>query len=350
MLSHRFWQIHRFSWMWIDERNVVEKTTQHVTVLETEVIEAIEPSIERVGLAADPCIIVDCTLGGGGHSAAILTRFPAALVCGIDRDAAAVERANARLRGFAPRFIGLCGSFGDLDRLVSFFAGQLGLPVSKFRISAAVMDLGLSTDQLNDPERGFSFQRPAPLDMRFSTSQSLTASEILNSWSKRDIARVFQAGGVGIASRNLAHAVVAKRPFNDTSEFQKLCSSVLKPFVSRPGHDPATVPFQALRMAVNDELAIIESGMNSVHDLLGPRGRLAVISFHSLEDQVVTRLMRKWSRAPLGRRGLPVTEAEGTLITPSAVRPSTEEVAANRRSRSAMLRVWEKAERAEAHS
>lgn len=306
--------------------------------------------------------ILDCTLGGGGHSEAMLNEDKKAFLVGVDRDTAALSRVLERLQAEKHRAVFVHGNFADIPECIteSLQASGRALPAEVFprgfQFDAILLDLGLSSDQLNNLSRGFSF-RPdesgaqIPLDMRMDTTQEKSASTVLNNASLPELRRVFQKGGVGASSGRLASAVVSSRPVETTSQFASICEGVLRKEQFKKDrkkgaskhHHPATVPFQAIRMEVNDELPSIETFLGNAPTLLRPGGRLAVISFHSLEDKAVASAMRKWSQGPALPKGFPgESEGMGKLLTPKAVLPTEDEIRRNPRARSARLRVFEK--------
>ena len=280
---------------------------------------------------------VDCTVGGGGHSLAILeAAAPGGLLLGIDADADALETARARLQPFADSTLLIQANFRDLTAVCR--------KAEFVPVHGALFDLGLSSYQLADQERGFSFQVEAPLDMRFNDSQSLTAHELVNTYSETDLADVIWRFGEEPASRRITRAIVAARPIATTTQL----AAVVSRAVGGPRRriHPATSTFQALRIAVNDELGALASALEQAVQVLGHGGRLVVIAFHSLEDRIVKQFIRRESRdcvcppeAPACRCGHQACLRE---IARGAVRPSAEEIAANRRSRSARLRAAEK--------
>jgi 16S rRNA (cytosine1402-N4)-methyltransferase len=280
---------------------------------------------------------VDCTVGGGGHSVAILeAAAPGGLLLGIDADASALEIARARLQPFTDSILLIQANFRDLAavcRRADF------VPVH-----GVLLDLGLSSYQLADQERGFGFQVEAPLDMRFNDSQSLTAHELVNDYAEGDLADVIWRFGEEPASRRIARAIVAGRPITTTTQLAATVSSAL----GRPHRriHPATRTFQALRIAVNDELGALASALEQAVQVLGHGGRLVVIAFHSLEDRIVKQFIRRESRDCICPPEAPSCtcghKASVRWVVRGAVRPSPEEVAANPRSRSARLRAAER--------
>lgn len=285
---------------------------------------------------------VDGTVGGGGHAAVILeASAPAGWLTGCDRDAAAVDAARARLAAFAGRFEVRQGNFGDLADWLA--AGSC---------DGVLLDLGVSSAQLDLPERGFSFQQDGPLDMRMDRRQALTAAELINRASAEELARIFWELGGERESRRLARAILrerARQPFSRTRQLAEVIEASVAgtPRAGRRAH-PATKVFQALRLAVNDELGSLTRGLGAALKILKPGGRLAVITFHSLEDRLVKDFGRARARDYTFTGGMDVPELreprtpELRWVTRKAIRPGAAELAANPRCRSAQLRVLEK--------
>lgn len=304
-------------------------TQKHAPVMAEEVLRylAVQPGGRYV----------DCTVGGGGHSLAILeAAAPGGLLLGIDADASALETARARLQPFADSTLLVQANFRDLAAVCQ--------KAEFVPVHGALFDLGLSSYQLADQERGFSFQVEAPLDMRFNDSQSLTAHELVNTYSEANLADVIWRFGEEPASRRITRAIVAARPIATTTQLAAVVSRAIGG--PRRRIHPATRTFQALRIAVNDELGALASALEQAVQVLGHGGRLVVIAFHSLEDRIVKQFIRRESRdcvcppeAPSCACGHQACLRE---IAKGAVRPSAEEIAANRRSRSARLRAAEK--------
>jgi len=280
---------------------------------------------------------VDCTVGGGGHSLAILENAaPGGLLLGIDADAGALQIARARLQQFADSTLLTSANFRDLAAICR--------KADFVPVHGVLFDLGMSSFQLADQERGFSFQVDAPLDMRFSESQTVTAHDIVNNYGERELADLIWRFGEEPSSRRIARAIVGARPVATTTELAAVVSRATGG--ARRRIHPATRTFQALRIAVNDELDALASALQQAVDVMGHGGRLVVIAFHSLEDRIVKQFMHRESRdcicppeAPACRCG---HRARLRPVTKSAVRPSDKEIAANRRSRSARLRAAEK--------
>ncbi len=284
-------------------------------------------------------LYVDGTFGRGGHAAALLQRLgPAGRLYAFDRDPAAVAVARRRF-GDDPRFHIEARSFADLGE----WGAERGLAG---RIAGVMLDLGVSSPQLDTPERGFSFLREGPLDMRMDTRQGETAAQWLAVAPEQEIARVLRSYGEERFAGRIARAIVRRRaraPLRTTTELAELVAASV-PARERHRH-PATRTFQALRIQVNRELEALAAGLEGAVGLLAPGGRLAVISFHSLEDRLVKQFIRDQSRGEDWPRGLPLPgrPAPGRLRPiGSLVRPDAAETARNPRARSARLRVAER--------
>ncbi|MCX8068855.1 MAG: 16S rRNA (cytosine(1402)-N(4))-methyltransferase RsmH [Anaerolineae bacterium] len=281
-------------------------------------------------------VYIDGTVGGGGHAEAILTASaPDGRVLGLDRDPQALEFAWGRLSRFGDRVTLRHGSFAHLAALAADFAPADGV----------LLDLGLSSLQLADPERGFSFTQEGPLDMRFDPTEDVpTAADLVNTLSVKELTDVLYRYGEERQARRIAEAIVAARPLHTTTELARLVERVVGG--RRERIHPATRVFQALRIAVNRELEALEAALPQALDVLKPGGRLVVISFHSLEDRIVKQFLQRESRDCLCPPEIPVCvcghRARLRILTPKPVRPDEAEVAANPRARSARLRAAEK--------
>ena len=289
-------------------------------------------------------LVLDCTLGMGGHSELLLQANPHIKIFGIDRDATALEQAQKRLAPYTGRVTLSQGSFSDCESLVGDRAGTF---------TGVLADLGISSVQLDDPDRGFSFMNNGPLDMRMNQLQPLSAAVVVNEYSVKALERAFKKGGLGSESRALAFAIERNRPIADTKTLAALIEKTLLPIMRRrqakadgqKRHHPATVAFQAIRIEVNDELGVLERFLEAAPRLLADHGRMAIICFHSLEDRAVARAMRKWERGedvPRGLRAAHNPTTLGKLLTKHAVTPSEQEILENPRARSARLRVFER--------
>ncbi|MGH9406178.1 MAG: 16S rRNA (cytosine(1402)-N(4))-methyltransferase RsmH [Terriglobia bacterium] len=267
---------------------------------------------------------IDATLGGGGHAEAILASLGSGKLLGIDRDPEALDRGRERLAPFKERLILVHGDFARIDELHA----ASGLPPA----NGILADLGLSSDQLEDAQRGFSFDRSGPLDMRMDPNEPLRAAEIVNRFREDELADLIFRLGEERYSRRIAREIVKARPIQTTAE---LAQAVRGAIPSRAGlHNlhPATRTFMALRLAVNHELESLDEFLAKALGVLAPHGRLVVISFHSLEDRRVKQAFVRWRNE--GRAG---------ILTRRIVRPGEEEIRMNARSRSAKLRAAEAA-------
>lgn len=301
---------------------------RHIPVLLEETTALLAP--ERGGL------FVDCTLGLGGHSAALLEASPKARVIGIDRDPEALRLAESRLQPFAERMRLLPGEFSHLEQLLE--AAQVD------RVDGILADLGVSSLQLETAERGFSFRLEGPLDMRMGPGE-LTADEVVNKYREADLVRIFRDYGEERQARRIARAIVARRDeqaIQTTSDLRQVVHRVLgrPPRHKRRRIDPATRVFQAIRIEVNKELAGLESLLDQAVRLLRRDGRLVVISYHSLEDRIVKNKLRDLARGEVDQiTGRPRSETQVIeVLTKRPVRPGEVEIAANPRARSARLR------------
>lgn len=282
---------------------------------------------------------LDATFGRGGHSRAILARLgPSGRLLALDRDAEAVRFGQTWQE---PRFHIVHAAFGTL--------AQTAHAHGMFAADGVLFDLGVSSPQLDSPRRGFSFRQDAPLDMRMDASRGPTAAEWLNDADEEEIARVVREYGEERFAKSVARAIVAARalsPITSTGQLARICAQTVRS--REPGQDPATRTFQAIRIHINRELEELAHALPQAVALLRPGGRLAVISFHSLEDRLVKRFMRAEEKGaeippeiPLPRNALPVGRLR---VIGKAIRPSAAQTAANPRARSAVLRVAERRE------
>jgi len=305
------------------------ETTAHVPVLLEEVLTYLAP---RPG-----AVIVDATVGEGGHAEAILQRIaPAGRLIGLDRDADAVLRAEERLRRYGQNVTLRQANFAALRSVLS----EVGVGL----VDGVLFDLGVSTRQLLEPERGFSFEREGPLDMRMDPSQAVTAAELVNTLSERELAALIYRYGEERASRRIARQIVARRPLRTTRDLARAVEAAIGS--GRGRLHPATRTFQALRIATNAETDALASGLPQAIESLRPGGRLCVISFHSLEDRVVKQALSAGARGCTCPPDVPVCTCgrQRTLrvITKKPVTPTLEEVRRNPRARSAKLRAAER--------
>lgn len=292
----------------------------HIPVLRDEVLAALAPQ--------DGEVFVDCTLGGGGHSEALL-RAADCRVIGLDRDPAALAAASSRLAAFSERFTAVRTSFSGLPRVLS----ELGLA----EVHGVLADLGVSSPQLDTPERGFSFRLQGPIDMRMDPDQALSALDIVNTFREEEIAELILRYGEERRARRVARAITAGRPWADTVALAEVVAKAVGTPRGGSRIHPATRTFQALRIAVNDELGELERLLPAAVDALAPGGRLALISFHSLEDRLVKRFLYRLS----GRTG--PKDPYGDPLHPPRLAPLPKSVTSspddpNPRARSARLR------------
>lgn len=305
----------------------------HKPVLYREVVDSFD-------FGARPARLIDGTLGNGGHSALLLKTFPNLEILGIDRDGDALERAAKTLEFAAGRVTLARGNFSELAEI----AREHGWD----EVDGVLLDIGVSSPQLDDARRGFSWRMDGPLDMRMDQRSELTASRLLNRATEAELERIFREFGEVRKSRKLARAVVETRetnPFAVTGDFVKLCDDVLGR--ARPGDLPApTLAFQALRIAVNDELGELETALEEALGILKVGGRLVLISFHSLEDRIVKHYFRREAASCVCPPGLPVCicgkKASVKILTGKAVTAKPDELEANRRSACAKLRAAER--------
>jgi 16S rRNA (cytosine1402-N4)-methyltransferase len=279
---------------------------------------------------------IDCTLGGGGHAAAILEKSsPGGQVLGIDADPAAIAAARERFKGSPDSILIVNDNFVNLQSIC--------LKYDFSPVHGILFDLGLSSLQLNGGSRGFSFQHDTPLDMRFDPSQRTTAADIVNTAPETELAGIIRSYGEEPQSARIARFIIKERPVATTGQLAR----IIEKAVGRRGRlHPATRTFQALRIAVNDELGHLESALKQAVDLLGYEGRLVVISYHSLEDRIVKQFLQREARGCICPPATPVCICGHTpvlrLINKKVIVPTIAEVSANPRSRSARLRAAER--------
>ena len=314
----------------------------HEPVLATEIVAL---------LIRKPGVYVDGTLGGGGHSLAMLSTlfdagfYEGSLLIGIDQDDAALREAHEKLMEYEPRVVLVKGNFRELGSIITTVCSEKGL---KPKVAGILLDLGVSSFQIDTAERGFSYLKEGPLDMRMDVDVPVSAADIVNTYSEQEIARLIYRYGEEPRSRSIARAIVAYRqkngPVSRTEELAAIIrgnayggEKVIK-ILSRV--------FQALRIEVNDELDVLRHALNDGIDCLDEHGRMAVISYHSLEDRIVKRVFAEKARSDWGPKGVGLREplAWGTVtsVTRKPLLASQQEIASNSRARSAKLRVIEK--------
>jgi 16S rRNA (cytosine1402-N4)-methyltransferase len=301
----------------------------HLPVMLDEIVEL---------LAAAPAgVYLDATLGGAGHASAVLDAAPQLTLVGLDQDPAAVTAARAALARLGDRATVVHSRF---DRAAAVL-DTLGVE----QLSAALFDLGVSSPQLDRPERGFSYRGEGALDMRMDTSAPLTAADVVNGWAEARLARLFREHGETRFAGRIAGRIVAARPISTTTELAGIVRDAIPAAARRTGGHPARRVFQALRVAVNDELDILPGALDAVIERLVPGGRCAVLAYHSGEDRIVKERFREAvTGGCVCPPGLPCVcgaDPKVRLLTRGARRPSAAEVAANRRAESARLRAVE---------
>lgn len=306
----------------------------HTTVLLREAVD---------GLKIHPDgIYVDCTLGGAGHSELIVQQLSekGKLIC-FDQDISAIEHGKKRLEKYLEKVTFVHSNFRNLKRELYRLNIQ--------KVDGILYDLGVSSPQLDTPERGFSYQHDAPLDMRMDQTQELTAYHIVNEWPYEELARIFFRYGEEHFSKQIARKIEMARKkcsIETTGQLAELIKEAIPAARRRTGGHPAKRVFQAIRIAVNDELGAIEESLSDAIDMLHVGGRICVITFHSLEDRIVKTMFKEASSVPELPPGLPIIPDEYQpvlkLITKKPIVPSEEEIRTNNRARSAKLRIAEK--------
>ena len=306
----------------------------HTTVLLHEAVEGL--SIQPEG------IYVDCTLGGAGHSMEIVKQLSkkGRLIC-FDQDMTAIEAAKVTLHDYLDQVTFIHANFSQLAEELQRIDIQ--------SVDGILYDLGVSSPQLDTPERGFSYNHDAPLDMRMDTTASLTAFDVVNEWSYQELLRIFFRYGEEKFSKSIARKIEAAReeqPIQTTAELAEIIKTGIPAAARRTGGHPAKRVFQAIRIAVNDELGAAETSLTDAIDLLNPTGRISVITFHSLEDRLCKTIFKEASSLPELPPNLPVIpqglDVKLKLITRKPKLPSDEEIEANKRARSAKLRIAER--------
>ena len=307
----------------------------HVPVLRERVLALVAPALERPG-----AVLVDATLGLGGHSEAVLERLPHARVVGIDRDPDALARSRRRLAPYAERVTFAHAVYDELPGVLA----DLGLP----SVEGVLFDLGVSSMQLDREERGFSYAEDAPLDMRMDGTTGRTAADVLNTYPVEELARVLRDYGEERFARRIAGRIVAARdrePFTRSARLVDLVRDAVPAATRRTGGHPAKRTFQALRIEVNDELAVLRRALPAAVDALAVGGRVVVMSYQSLEDRIAKQVLARGARSE-APPDLPVVPEEHQpllrLLTRGAERAGDQEVAENPRARSVRLRAAER--------
>jgi 16S rRNA (cytosine1402-N4)-methyltransferase len=306
----------------------------HVPVLVNEVVEWIH--------GKDGGIYVDATVGSGGHAAALLAAYPdIALLVGIDQDAQAVAIAKKNLAAFHQRAVVAHGNFTTIKTILE--------TLQVAHIDGIIFDLGVSSMQLSNPLRGFSFMAEGPLDMRMDQNRAKQAQDIINGSAASEIEKILRTYGEERWARSIARAIHKRRstqPISSTTELSRIVSAAIPARYRSPSIHPATRTFQALRIAVNDELAHLNHALDEAYNLLNRGGRMAVISFHSLEDRIVKQKFQQWQKGCTCPPRIPQcicgNEKKINILTKKPIVATRDEVQINPRSRSAKLRVAEK--------
>jgi 16S rRNA (cytosine1402-N4)-methyltransferase len=305
----------------------------HITVLKQE-------SVDALNIKPDG-IYVDCTLGGAGHSELILSQLETGHLYAFDQDDKAIENARQVLKEHEGKFTIVRSNF----RYIKEQLNSLGVQ----KVDGILFDLGVSSPQLDEADRGFSYQHDAELDMRMDQTSELTAKDIVNEWSFNELMKIISRSGEEKFAKQIARKIEAareKKEIQTTGELVEIIKDAIPAPARRTGGHPAKRTFQAIRIAVNDELNAFEDALNDSIELLNIGGRIAVITFHSLEDRACKNILKKASTGPELPPGLPVIPEEYKptlqLITRKPIVPTENELEENRRSRSAKLRVAEK--------
>ena len=287
-------------------------------------------------------IYVDGTLGGGGHAYEVCTRLGTkGSIIGIDQDAAAIEAAGARLKDFGEKVTIVRSNYCDMKSRLH----ELGID----KVDGIILDLGVSSYQLDTAERGFSYREDAPLDMRMDTRQKMTARDIVNDYSEMDLYRVIRDYGEDKFAKNIAKHIVAQRgkdPIETTGQLTEIIRGAIPMKYQKKSGHPAKRTFQAIRIELNRELEVLRDTLDDMIELLNPGGRLCIITFHSLEDRIVKSAFKKNENPCTCPPDFPVcvcgNVSKGRIVTRKPILPSEEEMEANSRSKSAKLRIFER--------
>ncbi|GAA1244066.1 16S rRNA (cytosine(1402)-N(4))-methyltransferase RsmH [Oryzihumus leptocrescens] len=316
---------------------------RHVPVLRDRILDLLAPALAEPG-----SVYVDGTLGMGGHAEAVLQRCPNARVVGIDRDTEALELAGERLAAFGDRFTPVHAVYDEVADVLD----DLDLP----QVQAVLFDFGVSSLQLDEADRGFAYAQDAPLDMRMDQTRGITAAEVLNTYDAADLERILKEYGEERFARRIAGAIVrerAKEPFTTSARLVELLRAAVPAASQKSGGHPGKRTFQALRIEVNQELEAIGTALPAAIDALALGGRIAVLSYHSLEDRLTKRVLAAGARSSTPA-GLPVELPEHAaylrLLTRGAEEPGAAEIEANPRAASARLRAAERTRATKGHT
>ncbi len=305
---------------------------EHEPVLTQQVVDFLAPPLGEGG------VFVDATLGRAGHARRILEAAPRARLIGLDRDPLALEEGGTHLSDYAPRVQLFRADFKDLSSLLERHGTS--------SVRGVLFDLGVSSPQLDEAERGFSYRDAGPLDMRMDPSQPLSAHDVVNAYAWPELERVVRAYGEERFARRIATAIVAARPIEDTVRLAEIVKKAIPAATRRTGPHPARRTFQAIRIEVNGELESLERALPQAVDVLEPGGRCAVISYHSLEDRIVKRFFNEETKGCVCPPDFPVCRCDAQtrvrVLTRRPIRPPENESRTNPRARAAKLRVAER--------
>ncbi|NYV77252.1 16S rRNA (cytosine(1402)-N(4))-methyltransferase RsmH [Streptomyces sp. UH6] len=308
--------------------------SRHVPVMLRRCLDLLAPALERPG-----AVVVDCTLGLGGHSEAMLTRFPEVRLIGLDRDKEALRLSGERLAPFGDRATLVHAVYDELPEVLD----RLGIPRAH-GVQGVLFDLGVSSMQLDEADRGFAYAQDAPLDMRMDQTTGISAAEVLNTYPPGELVRILRAYGEEKQAKRIVSAIVRERekePFTTSARLVQLIRDALPQAAKRTGGNPAKRTFQALRIEVNGELGVLERAVPAAVKALAVGGRIGVLSYHSLEDRLVKQVFAAGA-ATTAPPGLPVVPEEYQprlkLLTRGAELPTEEEIAENRRAAPARFR------------
>jgi 16S rRNA (cytosine1402-N4)-methyltransferase len=309
---------------------------QHISVMRDRCVELLTPAI----LASENPVVVDGTLGLGGHTEALLEKFPQLIVIGIDRDTEALAKARTRLAPFGDRFKSAHAVFDQFTEVVESFGFK--------QVNGALFDLGVSSMQLDEGSRGFSYSHEAPLDMRMDQSRGITAAEIVNTYQPGELVRILRVYGEEKFATRIVENIVKERaiaPMNSTTALAALVKESIPAATRRTGGNPSKRTFQALRIAVNDELGAIERAIPQALDRVIIGGRVVVMSFQSLEDRIIKEIFAEASTSKSPRElpiELPEYAAKFKLVFNSSEKPTDAEIEENSRAASVRLRAIER--------
>lgn len=323
----------------------IEANHGHVPVMRDRMADLLAPGVEKLGANA---VIVDGTLGAGGHTEHFLRTFPQVSVIGVDRDPFALTNATERLRAFGDRFVGVQTRFDGLGQAIDEQEGEIFERAREYGIAGALFDLGVSSMQLDQAERGFAYKVDAPLDMRMDPTKGITAADVLNTYSHGELAHVLKAYGDERFAGKIASAVLRERekePFTTSARLVELLYDTIPAATRRTGGHPAKRTFQALRVEVNGELDALQGVIPVICERLAVGGRVVFMSYQSLEDKIVKKALAELttSKTPPGLpMDLPGTAPQFALVTRGAETATEEEINENPRSAPVRVRAAER--------